>query len=137
MAAANPSLAVPAIGSKINRNGGAIAEVINIDLAGAKLDLVDVTNMDSVGGYKEWLATLREGGEVTCEANLIPGANLGVLQADFDGQLPQAWSIAVSNPVIMTVSFNAYVMDIGIKLQHDKQAVLNFKLKVTGPKVFA
>jgi hypothetical protein len=136
---ATGSLAVAAIGSKILRNGAAIAEVINIDLSGAKLDLVDITNMDSVGGYKEWLPTLREGGEVSCEANLLPGGGgaLATLETDFDGQLPQAWTITVSNPVVSTVTFNAYVMDIGLKLAHDKQSLLNFKLKVTGPKVFS
>lgn len=131
------SQAKAAIGSKILRNGAAIAEVINIDLSGAKLDLVDVTNMDSVGGYKEWLPTLREGGEVTCTANLIPGGTHTTLQADFDTGIVQAWSITISNPVIETVTFQAYVMDISLKLAHDKQAEAGFKLKVTGPKTFS
>ena len=136
MAAGPASLAVAAIGSQLLRNGAAIAEVINIDLSGAKLDLVDVTNMSSALGYKEWLPTLREGGEITCEANYTSANALATLQADFDGIIVQAWSFTVSNPVIATCSFNAYVMDIGVKLAHDKQAILNFKLKVTGPKVF-
>jgi hypothetical protein len=133
---ATPSLAVAAMGSQILRNGAAIAEVINIDLSGAKLDLVDVTNMSSTLGYKEWLPTLREGGEVSCEANLTTANALTTLQADFDGNIVQAWAFTVSTPIISTCSFNAYVMDIGVKLAHDKQAILNFKLKVTGPKVF-
>jgi predicted secreted protein len=130
------SNAVSAIGSKIKRNGVAIAEVVNIDLSGAKLDLADVTNMDSVGGYKEWLPTLREGGEVSCTANLLVGGTQGTLQTDFDTAIIQAWTIEISNPIIETVAFNAYVMDIGFKLAHDKQAEASFKLKVTGPKVF-
>ena len=134
---ATPSIAYAAIGSQVLRNGVSILEVINIDLSGAKLDLVDVTNMNSVGGYKEWLPTLREGGEVSCSGNLIGITDLATLQTDFDGQVPQAWVITVSNPVVLTISFNAYVMDIGVKLAHDKQAIQDFKLKVTGPKVFS
>ena len=134
---ATPSIAFAAMGSQVSRNGVAVLEIINIDLSGAKLDLVDVTNMNSVGGYKEWLPTLREGGEVSCSGNLIGISDLATLQADFDGQVPQAWVITVSNPVVLTISFNAYVMDIGVKLAHDKQAIQDFKLKVTGPKVFS
>ena len=137
MATTTASLAFAAIGSQILRNGTPIAELKTIDLSGAKLDLVDVTNMDSVGGYKEWLPTLREGGEISCEGILIGAAALSTLQADFDSQLFQAWTITVSNPVVLTITFNAYVMDIGVKLAHDKEAIQSFKLKVTGPKVFS
>jgi predicted secreted protein len=130
------SAAVAAIGSAIKRNGVAIAEVINIDLSGAKLDMVDVTNMQSTGGYKEWLPTLREGGEISCTGNLTTVTALNLLQADFDAGTIQAWTFEVSNPIVATCAFNAYVMDIGVKLAHDKQAEQSFKLKITGPKVF-
>ncbi len=49
-----------------------LAEVKKIQFSGSKYDLADVTNMQS-GTFREWLPTLADSGEISFEANLIPG----------------------------------------------------------------
>jgi predicted secreted protein len=130
--------AFKAQGSKLNRSGTPIAECVNIDRSGAKADLLDVTNMDSTGGYREKIPGLLDPGEITVTANHLGNASAtqATLQADFDGQVLNDWTIDLPNGK-GTYSFNAYVTDLSFKLPHDKQAEFGFKLTITGPVAFA
>jgi predicted secreted protein len=49
-----------------------IGEVQGITGPSETTDTEEVTNQDSEGGYKEYLATLQDGGDVTFPMNLVP-----------------------------------------------------------------
>lgn len=130
--------AFKAQGSQLKRNGTLIAECVNIDGSGAKTDLLDVTNMDSTGAYREKIPGLLDAGEISVTANHLgnTSATQGNLQADFDGQVLNSWTIDLPN-ALGTYSFQAYVTSVDFKLAHDKQAEFSFKLTITGPRTFA
>jgi predicted secreted protein len=50
-----------------------VGEVKDINGPDESTDEVDVTNQDSTGGFKEFIATLQDGGNVTFDTNLVPG----------------------------------------------------------------
>lgn len=50
-----------------------VAEVINIEGPGLKLNLADATNQDSTGRWNEFVPTLLEGGEINVDLNFKPG----------------------------------------------------------------
>src|ERR1700738_4924607 len=73
-----------------------LAEITKIVRGGSKMDLVDVTNMDSIGAYREKLATLLHGGEITFDANYIPqDTSQQSLQSQFDGRILSNWKIVL------------------------------------------
>ena len=49
-----------------------LAEIHHITGPTLKRDVPDVTHMKSPDGYKEFLAGLKEGGDVTIEGNWVP-----------------------------------------------------------------
>jgi predicted secreted protein len=126
-------------GSQLKRNGTLIAECINIDGSGAKADMQDATNMDSTGGYREYVPTLLDAGEISVNCNHLgsAGTTQTDLQSDFDNQALQSWTIDLPPALGGTYSFNAYVTAVDFKLAHDKLAEFSFKLKITGPRTFA
>lgn len=120
----------------------AIAEIQTIQRTGSKSDLVDVTNMQSTGGYREYLATLRDAGDVSFSGNYIPNDATQIeLQTLFDGATLSNWQIilppGVGFPVSLgTWAFKAYVQSNDYDLPHDKEGKISGKLKITGKPVF-
>jgi len=119
-----------------------IAEIQTIQRSGSKSDLVDVTNMQSTGGYREFLATLRDAGDVSFSGNYIPNdASQQALQTLFDGATLVACKIVLPPAGTYTVSlgtwtFNAYVQSNDYDLPHDKEGKISGKLKITGKPTF-
>lgn len=119
-----------------------VAEIQTIQRSGSKSDLVDVTNMQSTGGYREFLATLRDAGDVAFSGNYIPNdATQQALQTLFDGATKVACAIVLPPAGTYTVSlgtwtFDAYVQSNDYDLPHDKEGKISGKLKITGKPVF-
>ena len=59
------------------------SEVNNIEGPGFTRDTIDVTSLDSTGGYREFITGFRDGGEVTMEMNFT-NANVDKLKSDFE-----------------------------------------------------
>lgn len=73
------SNAISSFGTLLQRGDGAdpevfstIAEVKDIKPPALSADTEEVTHQDSPGGWKEYLSTLLDGGEVTFDLNFIP-----------------------------------------------------------------
>ena len=107
--------------------------------SGSKLDLEDTTNLDSVGGYREYAPTLRDAGSVAVEGVFAP-ADPGqiALTAAFDvsvpiqvqHQLPPAQG--QTKGILQT--FSAYVAERPtFDTQADKVSTFKASLKITGP----
>lgn len=123
-------------------NGGSpevfttVAEITKIQRSGSKMDIVDVTNMDSVGAYREKLATLLDGGEISFEANYIPAdATQQALQTQFDNRSLSDWQIVLPN-TLGTWAFKAYSTSSDFDLSVDKASTFTGKLTITGKPVF-
>src|SRR5208282_5686756 len=108
-----------------------LAEVKKIQFSGTKYDLADVTNMES-GNFREWLPTLADSGEISFEANLIPGdATQQSLIATLNSAILTPVQVVLPN-ALGTFAFNAYVQTIDRDFPIDKEATISGKLKITG-----
>jgi predicted secreted protein len=120
-----------------------LAELKSIQRSGAKADQVDVTNMDSIGAYREYLATLLDAGEISFTGNYIPSdATQAALQTTFDARAVVNWKIVLPPAGTYIVSlgtwtFAAFVTAFDFDIPHDKEATISGKLKITGKPVFA
>jgi predicted secreted protein len=113
-----------------------VAEVKNIQRTGSKSDQVDVTNMDSVGAYREYLPTLLDAGEISFTGNYIPAdATQQNLQTLFDNRTKRNCKIVLPNS-LGHWAFAAYIAGLDFDLSVDKEATISVKLKVTGKPVF-
>lgn len=113
-----------------------IAEVQTVEFTGSKVDLVDVTNMQSPTAYREYLATLKDAGELQFTANFIPGdTTQQSLQAAFDSRAKQNWLVTLPS-ALGDFSFQGIVTAIDHALNFDKEAKLTVKVKITGPNTF-
>lgn len=118
-----------------------LAEVKTLTRSGSKSDLVDVTNMQSTGGFREWLPTLRDAGEFDFTANRVSAdATQEQLDSDFNKATQSAWQLtwpagsitgsAHTNPAVF--SFNGYVVQNDESSGVDKAVEISGKLKITG-----
>ena len=130
------SSAFAARGTQLQRAGVTIAEVTKINKSGSKMDLVDVTNMDSPSFFREFLPTLNDSGELSFDCNFIPGdAAQQALLDDFNNQVKSAYIIPLPSTK-GRFSFDGYVTTDDLDLTIDKAATKPGKVKVTGPITF-
>ena len=121
---------------------GLIAEVRDISGPAQVAEKDEVTNQSSPNFYKEWLATLLDGGAVTFVCNYIPGdasqdqatGLLSFLQA----RGLRTWTITPPSPnAAHVITFTAYVTKWDSKFPVAKAATLDIDLTVTGPVTIA
>lgn len=109
-----------------------VTEIQSITGPGVDIELIDVTHMESPSNYKEYVAGLIDGGEVSIEFSFVPFAtaqqylldNLRVVQAFkilWPGQTSgQGWT------------FSGFVMNFQPSATHDGKAAGSCTIKVTG-----
>lgn len=113
-----------------------LAELHKIQRTGSKADSVDVTNMDSVGAYREILPTLLTPGDVSFEGNYIPAdSSQQTLQTLFDGRTLRDWRIQLPN-TLGRWDFQAYVTGSDFDVSFDKAGTITGKLTITGKPIF-
>ena len=70
-----------AFGTKMYINGYQVAELTNIGGPGVKADIIDVTSHDSPDKFREFIAGVKDGGEISIEGNFIPTDTTGQVAA--------------------------------------------------------
>lgn len=73
-----------------------VAEVTNIGGPNLSADLVEVTHMESPSGFKEYIAGLKDGGEVTIDFNFINDTTQKQLVTDLQAGTKSNWKIVWS-----------------------------------------
>jgi predicted secreted protein len=113
----------------------AVAEIRKMTKVGAATAaLVDVTNMDSTGGYDETITGLKTGGTISLEMN-FNGADTGqvALLTAFEGQVRHNYRIDLPDANLTRLSFAAFVASAPSADVDPKAAMTgSVDLKVTG-----
>ncbi len=107
----------------------------NISLAGPPLtrETVDATNHESPDGYREFLPSLADGGEVSGEGNLIMDTTQTNLLTDHqNGTLRNFELLVPLKGGSKKWSFAAYVTQFEASYPIDDKMTYAFSLKVTG-----
>jgi hypothetical protein len=118
-----------------------IAEIMQADFSGQKLDLADVTNFQS-GIFREYLATLLDSGELTFKGNFIPSdSSQNQLLTYFNTAARVNWELILPINVNTNLPyghflFTGFVTTLEWALPIDKQGQLNGKIKITGAITF-
>jgi len=132
------SNAFSGVGTAFNRGDGssaeafvAIAEINSIGGPNLSRDVIDVTSLDSTGGYREFIAGFRDGGEVTLNMNFtLDGYD--DLKADFDSDDTVNYQIVLADTGATTFDFAALVTALGVSVPMDDKVTCDVTLKISG-----
>ena len=122
--------------SKLLREGSPIPEIIDLTCPTNTTELIDVSNLDSPGAFKEWLPSFIDGGDCRATMNFIPGdATQAQLVADQLDQSLHSFTIEFRNAastLLATMSFDAYVTGFAPTANIREQLKATLTLRVTG-----
>lgn len=87
--------ATRALGTKLSKGETDIAGLTSIGGIEITADTMDVTTLESDGGYREFIGTFKDGGEVPIEGFFNPDVTSGqvALQASLDSGLAEDYKI--------------------------------------------
>jgi len=127
--------AVSGIGAEFRRQNGSvfekIAEVISISGPSMTRETIDVTNLDSTGGYREFIASLRDGGTIELELNFLRSTYETML-SDFQSDTVQTYEIVLPDAENTTITFSGLVTDMPLDIAMDAQIKYTVTIKITG-----
>lgn len=126
-------------GTLLQRAGVTLVETVKIGGPSQKADMKETTNMLSPSTYKEFIAGLREGGDVTIEGNYLPKEATNsqtTLRTDFENGTSASWAIIFPN-ALGTLTFTAFVSAISPAIPLDDRITYTATLKITGKPVLS
>lgn len=129
--------AISGVGTSFTRGNGeastetftAIAEVNSISGPGMSRDFIDVTSLDSTGGYKEYIGGFRDGGTLSLNMNLTL-AGYNSMKDDFEDDDSVNYQVVI--PSTMTLDFAGFVTDLPMDITPGDKITCNVTIKITG-----
>jgi len=135
------SNAIAGVGTKFRRWGGNanpnwvdIAEITSIDGPTKSRDTIEVTNLDSTGGYREFIGGFRDGGTVTLPMNFTR-ETYETMNDDFEDDDLQNYEILLPDTEATSFEFTALVTELGLAVPADDKISADVTLKVSGQVV--
>lgn len=133
------SNAVAGFGALFTWNSADIAELTSISGPSESMSPIDITNHDSPDAFREFVAGILDGGEVSIEGNFIKGDTAGqiAMHTDFQAGTMRAWIVkmpgwAGGNP---QVAGNGYLTAFAISYPFEDKVSFTATVKVTGKPV--
>jgi len=129
------SNAVAGVGTKFRRWDGSnwvnIAEINSITGPNKSRDTIDVTSLDSTGGYREFIGGFRDGGTVTLPMNFTRDT-YDLMNTDFESDDLQNYEIFLPDDEATSFEFAALVTELGLAVPVDDKITADVTLKVSG-----
>lgn len=130
--------AIAGVGTSFKRGDGAspevftaIAEVNSITGPSMTREFIDVTSLDSTGGYREFIGGFRDGGEVTLTMNFTRNG-YEEMRLDFVSDDSVNYQIVLPDTGATTLDFAAFVTDLPLTITPDDKVTAEVTLKITG-----
>ena len=111
-----------------------IAEINNINGPTMKKDTIDVTSLDSIGGYREFIGGFKDGGTVSFPMNFTHEGYLK-FKHDFEDSENHYYQIVLPNAEQTSFEFEATVTELGTAIPADNKVTADVQLKVSGEVV--
>jgi predicted secreted protein len=123
------------LGTLLKRDTTTIVEVGDIVGPALKMGTMDTTSHDSAGGWREFITTLKEGGQVTFPINYDPATTThgiaGLLDDFADGTL-QTFHITFTDTGHTIWDFSAYVVGFTPSMPVEGKLSAAVTLQVSG-----
>jgi predicted secreted protein len=108
-----------------------IAEVRSISGPSTTRETIDVTSFDSTGGYREFIGSLRDPGEVTLELIFTRNA-YETLKGDFESDTLGSYEIILNDAEKTSFEFSGFVTAIPMEIPLDDVVSFSSTIKISG-----
>jgi predicted secreted protein len=129
------SKAIAGVGTKFKRwNGSAwvdIAEINSITGPSMSRDTIDVTSLDSTGGYREFIPGFRNAGTVVLAMNFTRETYEQMLD-DFEDNTIQNYQIVLPDEENTGLDFEGLVSELPLTIPADDKVTADVTIQVTG-----
>ena len=132
------SNAIAGVGTEFRRWNGSnwvnIAEINSITGPGKTRDTIDVTSLDSTGGYREFIGGFRDGGTVTLPMNFTR-STYELMNTDFESDVLQNYEILLPDAELTSFEFEGLVTELGLGVPADDKISADVTIKISGQVV--
>ena len=129
------SNAVAGVGTLFRRWSGSawvnIAEVNSISGPSISRDNIDVTSLDSTGGYREFIGGFRDAGALQLTMN-FSRSTFELMKTDFESDTSQNYEIVLPDAENTTLEFVGLVTELPLEITADDKITSSVSLKITG-----
>lgn len=125
------SNAFSGVGTVFKRNATTLAEVNSISGPNKSRGTIDVTSLDSTGGYREFIGGFRDGGEVTLNMNYTRTV-FDLLNTDFEAETSQTFTIVLNDTGNTQYDFSGWVTALNMDVPLDDKVTLVCTIKIDG-----
>ncbi len=125
------SKAITGQGTIFKRNGVAIGEINSIDGPTKSRETIEVTRLEDVDGYRQYIAGLREPGTVTLNMNFTR-ENYDVLNADFESDTIQTYAIELPDEDETVFTFSGFVTELPISIPIGDKITCDVTIQISG-----
>jgi len=108
-----------------------IAKVNSITGPGMTRDVIDVTSLDSVGGYREFIAGFRDAGTITFNMTFSRD-EYETMKSDFESDAKQNYEIVLPDSDTTTLEFEGLVTEIPLTISPDDKITVDVTIKISG-----
>lgn len=108
-----------------------IAEITNINGPGMSRETIDVTSLDSTGGYREFIASFRDGGTVVLNMNFTR-ATYTQMKNDFESDDLQNYEIFLPDADATSLEFTGLVTELPLTIPTDDKISADVTIKISG-----
>jgi predicted secreted protein len=109
-----------------------LAEVNSINGPTKTRAFIDVTSLDSTGGYKEFITGFRDAGTLSLKMNFTRDS-YDKMNADFEAAAAQNYQILLPDTEHTALEFEGLVTEVPITIPTDDKVTADVTIKVTGP----
>jgi predicted secreted protein len=139
-----PTKAIAGVGTLFRRWTGTawetVAEITNITGPSMSRETIDVTSLDTTGGFREFIPSFKDPGTVNLTMNFTQDGILA-MNTDFNSALPTWYeivlpddsdgsSLSASKPT--AILFKGLVQELPLTIPTDAQVTMDVVIKVTG-----
>lgn len=132
------SNAFAGVGTKFLRDNGSswdeLAEVNSISGPSMSRETIDVTSLDSTGGYREFIGGFRDGGTVQLAMNFTR-ATYDIIKTDFESSDAVNYQILLPDDENTSIEFSGVVTECPIEVTPDDKVTSSVSIKVSGQVV--
>jgi predicted secreted protein len=124
-------------GTTLKWNGELVGEGLTIAGPNQSMDAIEASNHDSPDGFREFLAGMRDGGEITFEGNWIPHSDADQVTMNTDFQAGTSREVIITLPTSMATTWTAtcFITAYEPSYPYDDKIGFSVTLKVTGKPV--
>lgn len=132
------SQAISGVGAYLQRWDGSkwarLPEITSIKGPGKKRDTIEVTSLDSLGGYKEFIGSFREGGSLSLSMMYFR-ASYDLMNLDFENSAPQSYELVLPDLVKTSLEFLGLVTELPLNVTAKDAISMDVTILITGKVV--